>query len=60
MSRIGYELRSWSLGGGRTLNLELPHPYTLTPAEIERLEKYVAALKAEAAISWQAPSNESS
>ena len=48
----GTQSRPWNLGGGTIMMVAIPNG--LTPANIERLKKYVAVLESEAAIAWDA------
>jgi hypothetical protein len=43
-------VRSWDLGGGSIVSLQLPAK--LSKGNIEKLKRYVGALEAEAAIAW--------
>jgi hypothetical protein len=45
-----YQSRSWNLGGGVTMVVNVPN--NLTPNQVEKLKKYVAVLEQEASISW--------
>jgi len=49
----GTQSRPWNLGGGAIMMVAIPNG--LTPANIERLKKYVAVLESEAAIAWEDP-----
>lgn len=49
----GMQARTWDLGNGATASLSLP--VQLTPQNIERMEKYIKALKFEAEITWDTP-----
>lgn len=53
----GYQARTWKLDN-KVMVVQLPPPSDLTKRDLEKMEKYIAALRAEAEISWEDASEE--